>query len=214
MPLTDPACKNASCPTNKPRARFSDSGGLYLEVAPNGSKRWFWKYKFVGKEKRLALGSYPETRLKVVRMARDDARKLQRSGIDPVQQRQADKRQNIVQVGDSFETVARELHGIKGKGWSTTYADHWIQRLEKDAFPWIGTLPLDKITAPLLLQTIRRVESRGAHETAHTLRRTAGQVFMYGIATSRCDRNPAPDLHGALTHLSQLGPRSAGKLLI
>ena len=88
MPLTDPACKNASCPTNKPLAGFTDSEGLYLEVATNGSKRWFWKYQFAGKEKRLALGSYPGTRPKIVRTARDDARKLQRSGIDPVQQRQ------------------------------------------------------------------------------------------------------------------------------
>src|SRR5690349_18607338 len=91
MPLTDVACRNAACPEGKLRARFADAGGLYLEVAPTGSKRWFWKYYVGGKEKRLALGSYPEVTLKAARAAQADARKLHRTGVDPAQQRQADK---------------------------------------------------------------------------------------------------------------------------
>jgi len=101
-------------------------------------------------------------------------------------------------TGTTFQAVARELHVTKKSGGSPRYAARWIERMEKDLFPWLGSLPLQDITAPLLLQTLRRIEGRGANETAHTLRQTAGQVFRYGIATGRCERNPAPDLHGAL----------------
>jgi integrase len=90
------------------------------------------------------------------------------------------------------------LHASKRVGWSAQYAARWIERMEKDLFPWIGTMPLPKITAPLLLQVLRRVEARGARETSHTLRQTAGQVFRHGIATGRGERNPAGDLQGAL----------------
>lgn len=226
MPLTDPECRNAVCPSGKARARFSDSGGLYLEVSPNGSRRWFWKYLYSGKEKRLALGSYTEpgskkvrVTLKQAREARDDARKVQRGGVDPAQRRQLDKLTKGAIAGTTFAAIARELHAVKSKGWSEKYAERWIERMEKDLFPWIGGLPISEITAPLLLHTLRRIEDRGAHETAHTLRQTAGQVFRYGVATGRCDRNPAPDLHGALQpiivkHMSAvLEPGVAGSLL-
>jgi integrase len=226
MPLTDPECRNAVCPVGKARGRFTDSGGLYLEVAPNGSKRWFWKYLYNGKEKRLALGSYTEpgsrkvrVTLKHAREARDDARKIQRGGVDPAQRRQLDKLAKGAIAGTTFAAIARELHAVKRQGWSEKYAERWIERMEKDLFPWIGGLPIAEITAPLLLQTLRRIEDRGAHETAHTLRQTAGQVFRYGVATGRCDRNPAPDLHGALKpiivkHMSAvLEPGAAGSLL-
>jgi integrase len=205
MPLTDVVCRNAVCPAEQTRVRLADSAGLYLEVTPNGSRRWFWKYRFGGKEKRLALGHYTEAgskkvavSLKDAREARDDARKLLRSGTDPVQKRRLDKLMRDAESGITFEAVAREFHATKHTGWSPRYAERWLERMEKDLFPWIGSLPLTEITAPLLLHTLRRIENRGAHETAHTLRQTAGQVFRYGIATGRCERNPAPDLHGAL----------------
>lgn len=237
MPLTDPDCKNAKCRADKARDRLSDSGGLYLEVAPNGSKRWFWKYLFGGKEKRLALGSYPavplaskykadpkdsKKRILVVKGARDlrdEAKKLQVQGIDPVQRRRLDKLANQVQHDATFEAVARELHATKASGWSAQYASRWIERMEKDLFPWIGTLALPAITAPLLLQTLRRVEGRGAYETAHTLRQTAGQVFSYGVQTGRSERNPAADLAGALKTLNikhmaaVVEPKKAGDLM-
>lgn len=219
MPLTDVACKNAVCPADRPRARLTDGGGLYLEVAPNGSKRWFWKYLFGGKEKRLALGSYPAVSVKVARLARDDARKLQSSGTDPAQKRRLDKLQHKSDADASFEAVAREFHKTRSAGWSDSYATKWIERMEKDLFPWLGSLPLDAVTAPMLLKVLRRVESRGAVETAHTLRQNAGQVFRYGIATGRCERNPAPDLHGALKPVvvkhaaAVLEPTEAGALM-
>jgi integrase len=217
--LTDVACKAATCPTDKARGRLADSGGLYLEVAPTGSKRWFWKYYFDGKEKRLALGSYPDVKLKDARNARDDARRLQQRGIDPAQKRQLDRLENRRQTDLTFAAVAREFHRTKVSGWSKQYGDRWLDRMEKDLFPWIGSLPIADITAPMLLQTLKRVESRGAKETAHTLRQTAGQVFRFGIATGRCERNPAPDLHGALAPLNVkhmaavLDAEEAGQLL-
>jgi len=160
---------------------------------------------FLRQEKRLALGHYTEAgsnkvavSLRAARDARDDARKLLRKGTDPAQQRQLEKLTRQVAADTTFEAVARELHATKHSGWSPRYGARWIERMEKDLFPWIGSLALADITAPLLLQTLRRIEGRGASETAHTLRQTAGQVFRYGIATGRCERNPAPDLHGAL----------------
>ena len=217
--LTDVSCKAAACPPDKARARFTDSGGLYLEAALTGSRRWFWKYLFGGKEKRLALGSYPTVSLKQARAARDDARRLQQGGLDPAQQRRLDKLQRGQVAGDTFQAVACELHKVKVGGWSKQYGERWLERMEKDLFPWIGSLPIGSITAPLLLQTLRRVETRGATETAHTLRQTAGQVFSYGVATGRCERNPAPDLHGTLKPLNVkhmaavLEPKQAGHLM-
>lgn len=237
MPLTDIDCKKAKCDEGKARARLTDSAGLYLEVAPNGSKRWFWKYLFGGKEKRLALGSYPavplasqytkdpkdeKKRILVKKGARDlrlEAKQLHSQGIDPVQRRRVDKLANRIQSDATFEAVARECYAAKASGWSEQYAARWIERMEKDLFPWIGTLALPQITAPVLLHTLRRVEGRGAVETAHTLRQTSGQVFMYGIQTGRCDRNPSADLVGALKPLNVkhmaavVEPKQAGDLV-
>lgn len=217
--LTDAACRNSTCPEGKVRARFTDSGGLYLEAAATGSRRWFWKYYFNGKEKRLALGAYPAVTLKEARAKRDEARKLQQAGTDPAQQRRLEKLKPKTEADNTFAAVAQEFYEVKRSGWSSRYGDRWIERMEKDLFPWIGSLPLDKITAPLLLQTLRRIEARGAHETAHTARQTAGQVFRYGVQTGRGQGNPAPDLQGALKpinvkHMAAvLEPGSASKLL-
>lgn len=217
--LTDTHCRRAACPEGRARARFTDAGGLYLEVAPTGSKRWFWKYLFEGKEKRLALGSYPDVSLKAAREGRDDARKLQRQGVDPAQQRQLDKLTRKVSADHRFEAVAREFHGVKKSSWSETYSKRWLERLEKDVFPWIGSLALPDVNAPLLLQTLRRVEARGVRELPHSLREACGQVMRYGVATGRCERNPAADLRDALKpadtkHMAAVvEPDGAGKLM-
>ncbi|WIT11421.1 integrase arm-type DNA-binding domain-containing protein [Paucibacter sediminis] len=217
--LTEAACKNASCPPELKRRRLTDAAGLYLEVSPAGAKRWFWKFYPDGKESRLALGSYPEVTLKAARLARDEARRVRQAGTNPVQARRVKKLAAAASSAITFEAVAREYHGTRKGAVSALYAERWLERMEKDLFPWIGSLPLTDVTAPLLLQTLRRVEARGARETAHTLRQTAGQVFRYGIATGRCERNPAPDLHGALQpvtvkHMAALlEPGKAGELM-
>jgi integrase len=207
--LTDPTCRNATCPNpkkvragksgpNTKRERYPDAAGLYLEVAANGSKRWFAKYRFGGKERRIALGNYPNVTLKEAREGRDEARKTRAEGTDPVQARRVAKVMNKAASATTFEAVAREFHATKAGGWSLTYGARWIERMEKDLFPLLGGMPMGNITPPILLDALRRVEKRGAVETAHTLRKTAGQVFRYGVQTGRCERSPAADLSGAL----------------
>lgn len=195
--LTDVDCRQAVCPPDRARARLTDAGGLYLEVAPNGSKRWFWKFYPDGKESRLALGRYPGVSLKAARLARDQARLQRQAGQNPVQERRA-ARLAVRAGGDSFESVAREFHGKRAPSWSPRYAARWIERMEKDLFPHLGALALPAVTAPVLLAALRRIEARGAVEAAHTLRQTAGQVLRYGVQTGRLERNPAVDLAGAL----------------
>ena len=218
--LTDAHCRNVTCPPEKTRVRLACSAGLYLEVTPGGSKRWFWKYRIDGREKRLALGNYPKVGAKAARDARDKARRgRDDTGADPVQRRQLDRLKNRVDPAASFESAAREFHATKANAWSPQYFCRWIERLEKDVFPWLGALPIAEITAPMLLLALRKIEARGAIETAHTLRQHAGQVFQYGVATGRCDRNPARDLHGALQpvvveHMAAvLEPAAAGELM-
>lgn len=217
--LTDADCRNAACPPEAKRRRLTDSAGLYLEVSPAGSKRWFWKFYPDGKESRLALGSYPEMSLKAARLARDEARRIRESGVNPVQARKAERLSASASSATTFEAVAREFHATKASAWSPRYGSRWLERMEKDLFPLLGTLPLADVSAPMLLDALRRVERRGAGETAHTLRQTAGQVLRYGVATGRCDRNPAADLHGTLKPLrvkhmaAVLDPVKAGALM-
>lgn len=217
--LTDVDCRNAACPPDKNRKRLTDGAGLYLEVAPSGSKRWFWKFYPDGKESRLALGSYPEVTLKAARRARDEARKVRESGVNPVLRRRADRLAAGVRSALTFEAVARDLYATKLNAWSENHAAQWLRCLEKDVFPWLGAMPVADVTAPVLLECLRRVERRGALRMAHDLREYAGQVFRFAIATGRAERNPAADLRGALKpapvkHLAAvLEPGEAGTLL-
>lgn len=173
-----------------------DGRGLYLEVTPQGNKWWRLKYRFGGKEKLLSMGTYPDTSLRQARLRRDEARALLASGVDPSAARKASK--TAVAGVNSFESVAREFHDTKRSQWSEAHARRWLERLQKDIFPFLGDRLLSDISAPLLLETLRRVEARGVRETVHSLQQGCGQVFRYGIATGRCDRNPAADLRGAL----------------
>lgn len=217
--LTDAACRAAKCPQDKKRQRLTDSEGLYLEVAPSGAKRWFWKFYPGGKESRLALGSYPEVSVKAARAARDDARITRRTGANPVQERKAQRLLKAASSAVTYEAVAREYRETKAQAWSEHHGAQWLRAQEKDLFPWIGDLPLSAVTAPLLLDTLRKVERRGAVRMAHDLREFAGQVFRYGVATGRCSSNPAAELRGALKPYTErhmgavLEPAKAGELL-
>lgn len=213
--LNDPACKNAK-PKEKPY-RLSDEKGLYLEVMPNGSKYFRMKYRFGGKEKRLALGVYPEVGLKDARNKRDDARKQLAQGIDPSDHRKAAK---VALAGeDTFEHVAREWHSRHMANKSAAHAEKVLNRLEKDVFPWLGKKHVGEITAPEVLAMVRRIEGRGAIELAHVSKRVCGQIFRYAIATGRATRDPAADLKGALQpvkteHFAAItDPKAIGELL-
>ncbi len=196
MPLSDTAIRNAK-PGDKARKMF-DGGGLYLEVAPSGGKWWRLKYRFDGKEKRLSLGVYPDVSLKDARDRRDGARKLLANEIDPSENRKAKKAAKVERASNSFEVVAREWYTKHSVNWSANHANRTIRRLERDIFPWIGGKAIAVITAPQLLAAIRRIEQRGALETAHRALGNCGQVFRYAVATGRAERNPSSDLRGAL----------------
>ena len=217
--LTDPDCKNASCPPDKKRARLTDSAGLYLEVSPSGSKRWFLKLYKEGKETRLALGSYPAVTLKAARTARDAAKLQKSGGHDPIEARKVAKLAKAATGAITYETVAREFHTVKAAGWSDGHAVKWLRMNELYLFPHIGGLPLSAIKAPSLLAALRKTEAKGILSTAQDLQQMAGQVFRYGIQTGYCERNPAGDLKGALKpHIARhfsavLDPVEAGGLL-
>jgi integrase len=196
MPLTDTAIRNAK-PGEKPVKLF-DKRGLYLEISPTGGKWWRLKYRFDSKEKRLSLGVYPEVSLKDARDRRDASRKLLSDGIDPSENRKAQKATRQERAANSFEVVAREWYDKHAPNWVEHHGDRIIRRLERDIFPWIGGKPISDVTAPDLLAAVRRIENRGALETAHRALGNCGQVFRYAVATGRATRDPTGDLRGAL----------------
>jgi integrase len=218
MALTDTFAKQVK-PKGKPAGeKYADGHGLYLLVKAVG-KYWRMDYRYAGKRKTLALGVYPEVSLANARKGRDKARERLAEGLDPSASKRAEKLATIVAAANTFEAVAREFHGTHASGWSTKYAARWIERMTRDLFPYIGRVPVGDVTGPMLLAALRRVEKRGAIETAHTLRQTAGQVMRYAVQTGRCERNPVSDLHGALKpvvteHMAAvLEPVRAGELL-
>lgn len=220
MPLTDPACRNARCPEGKARERYADSGGLYLEVQPSGAKHWRWKYRYAGKEKRLALGTYPSVSLKEARSARDKARDTLKAGSDPVQVKKDAKLAQRVALATNFEAVARSWHEHWKGPKSPRHADYVIRRLEADVFPAIGSKPIGDITAPQLLAMAKRIESRGALDIARRAWQTCGQVFEFALAHGMLERNPAKDVRpGAALkarkkeHYARVDPKELPELL-
>ena len=196
MPLTATSIKNAK-PKDKTYKVF-DGKGLFLQVTPNGGKWWRLKYRVNGKEKLLSLGTYPDVSLKDARERRDKARKRVAAGIDPSEHRKAKNAARTERAANSFEVVAREWFSKHAPSWSINHANRIIRRLERDIFPWIGDKAVADITAPQLLEAVRRIEQRGAMETAHRALGNCGQVFRYAIATGRAERDPSGDLRGAL----------------
>ena len=194
--LTAVAIRNAK-PGPKTKRLF-DGGGLYLELMPNGSRYWRLKYRYAGKEKRLALGVFPEVTLADARSLRDSAREALRAGRDPGAERKATKVRAVLSAATTFEAIAREwLDTQRAKLAPSTFAKaEWM--LVDNVFPWMGVLPINKIEAPEVLATLRRIEARGANETAHRTRERIAQVFRYAIATGRAKHNPVGDLLGAL----------------
>ncbi|MGO8719660.1 MAG: tyrosine-type recombinase/integrase [Acidobacteriaceae bacterium] len=196
MPLTNTTIRNVK--PGKKSVKLFDERGLYLEVSPSGGRWWRLKYRFEGKEKRLSLGVFPDVSLKDARDRRDAARKLLADGIDPSENRKAQKSAHAERAANSFEVVAREWFAKYSANWAVSHSDRIVRLFERDIFPWIGGRSIAEIAAPDLLTVVRRIESRGALETAHRARGNCGQVFRYAIATGRALRDPSGDLRGAL----------------
>lgn len=229
--LTDKAIKaalKAARQAGKSR-KLSDGAGLVLEARPTGAGWWRLRYWSGGKERGFSLGTYPDVSLAKARQRRDDARKLVADGIDPSKQRKADKaaaavRARIAAEGGpapgSFEAVAREwLGAVHEAKVSAGHAERTRIRFEQTIFPHLGRTPIDEVEAPALLACLRRIEARGAIETAHRVKDACGQVFRYGVAAGHCTRNPAADLRDALKpvptrhHAAIVDPKRSGELL-
>lgn len=196
MSLTDVAIRGSK-PKDK-AYKLYDGGGLFLWVQPSGGKWWRYEYRFLGKRKMLALGTYPEVSLADARERHKEARKNVAANIDPNEAKKEIKRTMLINAENSFESVAREWHTTKCHVLEPRYAGFMLRRLEADIFPKLGSRPIKDITAPELLSVLREIEKRGALEVAHRAMKACGQIFMYGIATGRAERNPAADLQGAL----------------
>jgi len=196
MPLTDTEIKKAK-PLDKAYKLF-DGGGLYIEVAPSGGKWWRYKFRFGGKELRLSLGTYPDVSLKDARARHLIERKKLSEGINPAENRKAEKAAIRLAVTNSFEMVAREWAVSYFKGKTASHKERTIRRLENYIFPWLGGKPISEITAPQILEVVKRIENLNKLETAHRTMQATSQIFRHAVQTGRALRDPTIDLRGAL----------------
>ena len=211
MPLTAAAIQAAK---PRPKAyKLFDQGGLFLLVHPNGGRYWRLKYRMHGREKLLALGTFPDVSLAKARTRRDDARKLIADKTDPAVVRQTEKTANA----ETFKAVALEWLAKQNLAAATIEKAKWT--FDDLLFPELGDRPIRHITAPELLAALRKLEARGKIETAHRTKQRASQVFRYAIATGRAEHDPTADLRGALTPLEVehraaiTDPKRVGELL-
>ena len=196
MKLSDTAVKKAKSKANA--YKMTDGGGLHILIHSNGGKYWRLAYRFAGKQKSLSLGVYPDVSLARARERREEARKLIANGTDPSAVKQTQKRQAKISAANTFEAVALEWIENRSNDWTEGHKALTLRTLEQDAFPSLGRRPIAEITPAELLATVRAIEKRGALEIASRVLQRCGSVFRYGIATSRCNGNPATELRGAL----------------
>jgi integrase len=216
--LTETAVKQAKAKAKD--YKLADEKGLYLLVTKTGAKYWRLKYRFAGKEKVLALGVYPEVSLKQARLDRDTARLELAKQIDPSQLKQLQKAQVKESQANSFQAVALEWYTRNLPNWADATAEKQLWLLEKNLFPWLGSLPIADIKPKQLLHTLKRMESRGANETAHRAKQVAGQVFRYAVVSGLIESDPTQSLKGALIskkvkhHAALTKPDEVGKLML
>lgn len=217
MALSDTAIRNLKVPS-KP-TKISDDRGLFLLLTPSGGKLWRFKYRFDRKERLLALGRYPDVSLAKARERREDARRLLADGIDPNAHRKIHKEARAESLRNTFETVAREWYSRELPVWAPAQAKKMTGILEKDLFPWLGSMAITEIKVPKLLEVLRRIEQRGAAEVARRALQCCGQIFRYAIATGRASVDVTPNLKGALSksktrhHPAITEPSKVGELM-
>lgn len=178
--------------------KLSDSGGLYLFVAKSGRRTWRLKYRFGGKERRLIFGAYPEVSLKEARDRKVDARRLLADGRDPGLEAKKASFVRAMSASNTFEAVARSWFSLQEERWTPVHAGDVISSFEKDVFPWVGTLPIAELDEPIVLFVLRKIEKRGAIETAHRVRQRMSAVFVQAIAEGIAIRDPAAVVGKAL----------------
>ncbi|SNR63008.1 Integrase [Methylobacillus rhizosphaerae] len=217
MALNDVAIRKAS-PRDK-TYKLYDEAGLFIQVTPSGGKWWRFKYRYQGKEKLLSLGTYPDVSLALARERREDARKLLVQDIDPGENRKAAKQSKQTNAANSFEAIAREWVAIHMENKADSHRNKVVRRLEVYLFPWLGSKPIADITAPEILECIKRIQNQNKLDTAHRTLQAAGQVFRYAVQTGRAMRDVTTDLKGAIpsstvTHMASLtDPKDVAELL-
>lgn len=199
MKLTAKKCDTAT--REKDGAKLWDGGGLFLELHKNGGKYWRYKYRIEGKERLFSLGVYPEISLAEAREKHKIAHKLVFDGIDPQDMKKEQRRDKALNAANTFEAVAREWHERHKQKVSEKHANTIINRLDADVFPIIGKRPIRDLTPPEILDVLRKIEKRGAHELSHRAKQYIGQVLRYAIATGRAERDHTTDLRDALLHV-------------
>lgn len=182
--------------------KYHDGEGLYLWVYDDGKKsykRWFFRYRFEGKNKpEMLIGAFPKISAAEARTKADEARDLLKNGIDPAVNRKAKKQAKKTAKANSFEIVAREWLATKRKEKAKSTRIKEIANLENDVFPYIGEKAINNITPPEILEVLRKIEARGAVDTAHRAKSRCSMIFRYAIATGRCTSDPCRDLSDAL----------------
>jgi len=218
-PLSELTFRKRAYNPNGEGNRLFDGGGLYLELRPSGAKFWRLKYRFAGREQLLSLGEYPAVTSTQARAKRAEIKALIAQGVDPALQRRRQKLVRNLEVSNTFESIAREWIERFSPDWAQSHTRSIMVRLENDVFPWIGRYPITDLGAPELLGVLRRVEKRGALETASRIRQYFSQIFRYAVATARVARDPAADLKGALRsptpkrYATMTNPQQIGQLL-
>ena len=197
--LTDAKIKDA-----KPREtayKLGDAGGLYLQVTPTGGKLWRWKYRFAGKEKKLALGTYPDVTLAKARKARDAAKDLLVEGNDPALVKRRAKANHVAEAGDTFAAVALDYFDHRARDAKKRWADATRERAQHMLgllLPSLGTIPVRQIMPRDVLDAVRKIERRGTQETARRSLQLAGAILRHGVATARLDSDPTRDIRDAV----------------
>ncbi|MGA7506887.1 MAG: integrase arm-type DNA-binding domain-containing protein [Erwinia billingiae] len=197
MPLTDIQIRRAKA-QDKP-CTLNDGQGLSLLINPDGSKGWRFRYRYAGKARLMSFGSYSVVSLAEAREKRDTARKQVANGIDPVEERKAQKLAQQLSSENSFEAISREWHANKADRWTLAYREEILKTFEQDVFPFIGRRPISELKPLELLEVLKRIEKRGALEKTRKVRQRCSEVFRYAIITGRAAYNPAPDLASALS---------------
>jgi hypothetical protein len=196
MPLTD--AKVRALKAKPAPYKLSDGEGLFVFVPTGGSRLWRFAYRYLGKQKILALGRYPDVTLLEARRARDQAKSLLAKGVDPSTSRKAEKREKLIAAGNTFEAVADEWFETNNGRWVPSYSCRLRSRLDDDLMPALGKRPIAEIEPADVLDAIRKIEGRDAIEMAKRVMQMASAIFRFGVATSRCRRDPTADLKGAL----------------
>ncbi len=189
--LTDAECKAARTP-----GKLFDGRAMYLHVKPHGARLWRLKYRHGGKEKTYSIGVFPEISIAEARIARDQARIWLKEGKDPTIQRRVVKALAESQQGITFRVVGEEW--LAKQSYSDGHAIAQRKRLNEELLPFLGSLPIAEINAAIVLDTLRKIENRGALETAAKCRRMASQIFRYAVQTGRATTDPAAMLVGAI----------------